>query len=105
MWTKNLKIRCDYCGKFCHPVDDYTIYGVKSGTEDNYYGPEPNDPTHICIKCYPEFVIKMYEDYKGGYRNGDWCKSLAETEIAKILSLKWDSHSFKYKELVRKESE
>ena len=84
MITKRNTITCDECGLFCRPYDSYTPFGCQ--------GPEclePLDPLHICKKCFPKVKKRWIEEFKNGYRDGDWEKSRAEMEAAKECGLKW----------------
>lgn len=84
-WTKNYHIRCDMCGAFCNPVDSFVPFGC-SDPEN----PEPYPEEHICINCWPIFLLDMWEAYKRtGRLHGDWQKSRAERAIAKRAGLEW----------------
>jgi hypothetical protein len=78
--TKQNTIICDECGLFCKPYDEYTNFGCSS---------EPLEPNHICRKCYPKVRQGWIKTFRDGGRNGDWQKSNAEIEAAKICKLKW----------------
>ena len=86
MWTKNQRIICDSCGKFCVPYDEETPFGCSS-----YDLPEPLDPYHYCKKCSKELEkkwLKVLKD-KNNWHCGYWQKSDAERKVAKKLGLVW----------------
>ena len=83
-WDKNFRIRCDICGKYCTPADDETPFGCKN-PED----PEPLDPDHFCIKCWPELKANWLKSFKDGSRYGYYQKSRAEMEAAEECGLVW----------------
>lgn len=88
MWTKNWKIRCDECNKFCVPYDEETPFGCK----DSEY-PEPLDPYHYCKKCakgLKKYWLNRLKDKKN-WHYGYYQKSKAEMWAAEKLGLKWSN--------------
>ena len=91
MWTKNNKFLCDHCGKFAKNYDSYTPYGCS-----NPESPEPYDPTEFCEPCSKKEELDRIESFKNGGTYGDWMKSQAERNAAKIMGLEWDDRNFRY---------
>jgi len=87
MFTKNNKLICDICNKFCSYFDEWTPFGCSS-----YDPPEPFEPSHICKKCFPKVKKEWIKEFKNGCRNGDYQKSRAEMEAANECGLKWVSN-------------
>ena len=86
-----LLLICDACGRFAKQddsTDQYTPFGCAD--PDN---PEPYDPSHICIRCGPEYKAGWEEMFDRNpdavHWYGDWQKSWAEQEAAKERGLVW----------------
>ena len=78
------KIICSKCNKPCRPFDSYILFGSQ-GPE----GLEPLDEEYICEKCFPKVKKEWIKNFKHGGRDGDYCKSRAESEAAKECGLAW----------------
>ena len=84
-FTKRYTIICNECGRFCGcGSTKYIPYGYK-----DYESLESLDPMHICKKCIPKVKEKWIKKFKDGCRHGDWQKSEAEIEAAKMCGLSY----------------
>jgi hypothetical protein len=89
-YTKNNRIICDTCGKFCIPYDEETPFGCSS-----YDPPEPLDPYHYCKSCSKDHDKYWDDEFKkyGKDVSGYWQKSNAEMKAAKKYGFVW-LHSY-----------